>query len=87
MSKAKSIVRMESFPNRTSTGRSSATGARKLAMYLGYGLDRQAEQEQRDQRGNDWMKRVKLGVPRRVIELRSISHSVILANLSFSQNH
>lgn len=54
MSKAKSIVRMESFPNRTPTGRSSATGARKLAMYLGYGRGRRAEQEQRAQRGQ-WL--------------------------------
>jgi hypothetical protein len=54
MSKAKSIVRMESFPNCTPTGRSSATGARKLAMYLGYGRGRRAEQEQRAQRGQ-WL--------------------------------
>jgi hypothetical protein len=54
MSKAKSIVRLESFPNRTPTGRASATGARKLAMYLGYGRGRRAEQEQRAQRGQ-WL--------------------------------
>ncbi|MCL4267858.1 MAG: hypothetical protein KJ069_32125 [Anaerolineae bacterium] len=51
MSKATSIVRMESFRNRTPRGRASATAARKLAMYIGYGRGRQQEQEQRPLRG------------------------------------
>lgn len=51
MSKAKSIVRFDSFPNRTRTGRPSATAARKLAMYIGYGRGREREQMQRPLRG------------------------------------
>lgn len=51
MSKAKSIVRFDSFPNRTRTGRPSATAARKLAMYIGYGRGREQEQLQRPLRG------------------------------------
>ncbi len=51
MSKAKSIVRFDSFPNRTRTGRPSATAARKLTMYIGYGRGREQEQMQRPLRG------------------------------------
>lgn len=51
MSKATSIVRLESFPNRTPTGRPSATAARKLTMYLGYGRGKEQEQVQRPLRG------------------------------------
>lgn len=51
MSKAKSIVRFDSFPNRTPTGRPSATAARKLAMYIGCGRGRRQEQMQRPLRG------------------------------------
>jgi hypothetical protein len=53
-SRTTNIVRMDWLRNRTPTGRRSATGARKLAMYLGYGRGRQAEQEQRAQRGQ-WL--------------------------------
>lgn len=51
MPKATSIVRMESFRNRTPRGRTSATAARKLAMYIGYGRGREQEQEKRPLRG------------------------------------
>lgn len=53
-SRTTNIVRMDWLRNRTPTGRRSATGARKLAMYLGYGRGRHAEQEQRAQRGQ-WL--------------------------------
>lgn len=51
MSKATTILRMESFRNRTPTGRTSATAARKLTMYLGFGRGREQEQVQRPLRG------------------------------------
>lgn len=51
MSRATAIVRLQSFPNRTRTGRASATAARKLAMYIGYGRGREREQVQRPLRG------------------------------------
>jgi hypothetical protein len=51
MSKAKSIVRMEYFRNRTPTGRPSATAVRHLTMYLAYGRGRPQEQRERSLRG------------------------------------
>ena len=51
MSKAQSIVRLETFPNRTPTGRSSATAAKNLAQYLAFGRGSQHEQAQRSERG------------------------------------
>jgi hypothetical protein len=51
MSKAKTIVRLAFFANRTPTGRRSATAARKLTMYLGYGRGPEHEQQQRPLRG------------------------------------
>ena len=51
MSKATAIVRLDSFPNRTHTGRSSATAARKLAMYLAHGRGRVQDQAERPIRG------------------------------------
>ena len=51
MSKAQSIVRLETFPNRTPTGRPSATAAKKLAQYLAYGRGSQQEQAERLARG------------------------------------
>ena len=51
MSKAKAIVRMATFPNRTPTGRPSATAVRKLTMYLGYGRGSEREQVERPLRG------------------------------------
>ncbi|MBK6712440.1 MAG: hypothetical protein IPG51_19235 [Chloroflexi bacterium] len=51
MSKAQSVVRLQTHANRTPTGRASATAARKLAQYLAHGRGRPAEQSVRPQRG------------------------------------
>ena len=51
MSKAQSVVRLQTHANRTPTGRAAATAARKLAQYLAHGRGRQAEQSARPQRG------------------------------------
>jgi hypothetical protein len=50
-SKATTIVRVETLPNQTPSGRPSATGARRLAQYFAYGRGTQAEQATREQRG------------------------------------
>jgi hypothetical protein len=47
----KSIVRLKSHPNRTPTGRASATATRKLVNYLAFGRGRPAHQARRPQRG------------------------------------
>ncbi|MBK7178366.1 MAG: hypothetical protein IPH82_14470 [Chloroflexi bacterium] len=51
MSKAQSVVRLQTHANRTPTDRASATAARKLAHYLAHGRGRPAEQSVRPQRG------------------------------------
>jgi len=58
--KATTIVRMESFQNLTPTGRRSATGARKLAMYLAYGRGRGMELAGRDMRGQWFSQGIRL---------------------------
>ena len=52
--KARSIVRLQQFKNHTRTGRPSATGVRKLAMYIAYGRGGVREQVERPQRGQ-WL--------------------------------
>ncbi len=54
MSKAQSVVRLQTHANRTPTGRASATAARKLAQYLAFGRGRPAEQAAHPQRGT-WL--------------------------------
>lgn len=53
-SKTTNIVRLDWLSNRTPTGRSSATKARKLAQYFARGRGREKEQELRPQRGQ-WL--------------------------------
>ncbi|MCA9998886.1 MAG: hypothetical protein KDE56_24150 [Anaerolineales bacterium] len=45
------ILRLQSYENRTKTGRPSATVTRKVANYLAYGRGRPAQQQQREPRG------------------------------------
>jgi hypothetical protein len=52
MSKAKTIVRLVSFANRTPTGRPSATAVKRLARYCALGRGTKAEQSQRELRGS-----------------------------------